>query len=148
MYEALAAGSIAFFHQRIGNTAEAIRYGIESIQLTYALRDVATATITLADGAILLVEVGRPEDAAVLLGAYHALCDVHGVQPPAGIGQLILWSGVEERTMTSLSEATYAEATRRGAAMSLDEAIAFGIETLRPYAASPPDAAAAQSSSG
>jgi predicted ATPase/class 3 adenylate cyclase len=139
MYEALAAGSIAFFHQRMGNIPEAIRYGIGSIQLTYALRDVATATITLADGAILLVEVGLPEEAAVLLGAYHALCDVHGVQPPAGIGRLISWSGVEERTIAALSEETYADATRRGAAMSLDEAIAYAVETLGPYAAEPPD---------
>ena len=69
--------------------------GSRAFTLTYALRDVATATITLADGAILLVEVGLPEEAAVMLGAYHALCDVHGVQPPAGIGQLISWSGVE-----------------------------------------------------
>ena len=116
--------------------------------MTYALRDVATATVTLADGAILLIEVGRPEDAAVMLGAYHALCDVHGVQPPAGIGQLIAWSGVEERTVASLSDATYAEATRRGAAMSLEEAIAFGFDTLAPYAATPAEvASAAQSSS-
>ena len=145
MYEALAAGSIAFFYQRMGNIPEAVRWGIEALTLTHALRDVATTTVTLADGAIMFIDVGRPDDAAVALGAYHALCDVHGVQPPAGIGQLISWSGVEERTIEALSDEVYAEATRRGAAMSLDEAIAFVIAELTPYSAE--TQAAAQSSS-
>ena len=147
MYEGLAAGSIAFFNQRMGNIPEAIRWGIESLRMTYALRDIATATINLADGAILLIEVDRPEEAAVLLGAYHTLCDVHGVQPPAGIGRLIAWSGVEERTIASLSEATFADATRRGAAMSLDEAVAFAFETLGPFAGPTPDEPASGQSS-
>jgi tetratricopeptide (TPR) repeat protein len=131
MYEALACGSIAFINQLLGNRGAAVAAGIEAIQLSFAMRDVATTTVTMADGAILLIEAGRPDAAATVLGAYHALCDLHGVQPPAGIGALILESGVDERAMAALSSEQHAAAARRGAAMSLDEAVAFLVAALR-----------------
>jgi predicted ATPase len=129
MYESLAAGSLAFAYQALGRPVDALRIGVEAIAMTHAIRDVATTTIGLADAAILLLEFQRNEEAATLMGAYNRLCDLHGVQPPAGIGQLIIWSRVEERAIENLSSGEHAAATRRGQAMSLDEAVAFVVAT-------------------
>jgi hypothetical protein len=125
MYEALAAGTVAFTNQIMGNKLEALRAGIETIRLSRAIRDVATSTISLADGAILLVDFERHDEAAIALAAFDHLCDIHGVQPPAGIGQLILASRVEQRAFAALSSEAHANAIRRGRSMTLDEAIAF-----------------------
>jgi tetratricopeptide (TPR) repeat protein len=135
MYEALAAGSLAFAYLAFGRRVEALQAGLEAIGMTYAIRDIATTTIALADSAILLLDFNRNQEAATLMGAYHQLCDLHGVQPPAGIGQIILWSRVEERSIEALSSGDYAAAMQRGRAMSLDDAVAFvmaiGEEILR-----------------
>jgi predicted ATPase/class 3 adenylate cyclase len=130
MYEALAAGGIAFIQQALGNRIEALRAALEAIQLSYALRDVATTTVTLADAAILFVDLGLHDEAAVLLAAYNHLCDVLGVQPPAGLGALILASKVEERAFKALSTDQHAAAIRRGEAMSLDDGVAFVVEQV------------------
>jgi predicted ATPase/class 3 adenylate cyclase len=128
MYEALAAGSIAFTNQILGNRLEALRAGIDAIQLSHAIRDVATTTITLADAAILLVDFDRHDEAAIALAAYHHLCQVLGVLPPAGIGQLIFASRVEERAFAALTSDQHAAAIRRGETMTLDEAVTFVVE--------------------
>jgi predicted ATPase/class 3 adenylate cyclase len=129
MYEALAAGSLAFSYQALGRPVDALRTGIEAIGMWHAIRDIATSTIGLADGAILLLDFARDEEAATLVAAYHRLCDLHGVQPPAGLGQIIAWSRVEERAFQNLTSEEHAAAIRRGQAMSLDEAVAFIVAT-------------------
>jgi hypothetical protein len=48
-----------------------------------ALRDVGSATIALPAAAIVALEADRPEDAAVLLGAFEGLSERFGVRPPA-----------------------------------------------------------------
>lgn len=129
MYEALAAGSLAFAYQALGRPVDALRTGVEAIGMMHAIRDVATTTISLADAAILLLDFDRHEEAATLLGAYHRLCDLHGVQPPAGLGQLIAWSRVEERAFQNLTSDEHAAATKRGRTMSLDDGVAFVVAT-------------------
>ncbi|HET9519584.1 MAG TPA: hypothetical protein VFO73_00895, partial [Candidatus Limnocylindrales bacterium] len=139
MYEALAAGSLAFAYQALGRPVDALRIGVEAIGMTHAIRDIATTTISLADAAILLLDFERNEEAATLMGAYHRLCDLHGVQPPAGIGQIILWSRVEERSFQNLTSDEHAAATRRGRTMSLDEGVAFAIATAEDVLRERPD---------
>jgi predicted ATPase/class 3 adenylate cyclase len=130
MYEALAEGALAYASLTLGELPDALRHAIKAIQLSYALRDIATTTISLADGAIALVEVGRNHEAAICLAAYNHLCDVLGVQPPAGLGALILRSRVEERAFQNLSSDEHADAIKRGQAMTLDDAVAFFVEEL------------------
>jgi predicted ATPase/class 3 adenylate cyclase len=129
-YEALAAGGVAFLQMLLGNRREALRSGVEGLTLSHALRDVATTTITLAGAAIMLIENDRHEEAATVMGAFGHLCDLHGVQPPAGIGMLIADSRVEQRAFDALASEQYAEAVRRGAAMSLDDAVAYIVEVF------------------
>ena len=122
MYEALAAGTVAFGHLLMGDTTQAFRAGLEAIQMSHALRDVATTVITLADAATVLARASRLDDAATTLAAYLHLCDLHGVQPPGGIGPAL-----EPDLVAELSSETYAAATSAGRSMSLDEAVAFVV---------------------
>lgn len=128
MYVALTCGSLSFAFMLLGQPRDALRTGVESLTRSHGLRDVATTTITLAGGAIILLGLDLNEEAAMLMGAFDSLCEVHGVRPPAGIGQLILEARVEERAFAALASDRYAEAVRRGRAMSLDEAVAFVVE--------------------
>ena len=130
MYESLAAGSLAFANQIIGNRTDAFRWAVEAITLSHAIRDVATTTITLAAGAIMLLEFGGTTGAATLMGAFDGLCELHGVKPPAGIGLLIVGAKVEERAYAALESEEYAAAVRRGRAMSLDEAVAYLVSSM------------------
>lgn len=127
-YEALAAGGISWVELLLGHRTDAIQFGVEAVTITHALRDVATTTITLAGGAMMLLENGMSEEAATLMGAFENLCDVHGVRPPAGIGQLIADSRLEQRAYEELASDQRAEAVARGRAMSLDDAVAYLVE--------------------
>jgi hypothetical protein len=120
MYEALAGGTIAFGHMMLGEMNQAFRAGIDAIQLSHALRDVATTVITLSDSVVALAAVGRLDDAATTLGAYFHLCDLHGVQPPGGVGP-----GLDASLVETLSTETHAAAMHAGRSMSLDQAVAF-----------------------
>ena len=149
MYEALVTGSMAHAHLRLGDRREALRTGVQSVAAFHALRDVATATISLASGAIMMLEFDLNEEAATLMGAFDALCAVHGVQAPAGIGWLIAQSRPEERAYAALASETWEAAVRRGRAMSLDEAVRYAIEVADRILADPPgsDEGGPQSSS-
>ncbi len=124
-YEALAAGSLAIAHLTLGNRVEAFQYGLESLVIGHAIRDVATTTITLAAAAMMLLDVDRNEEAATLMGAFDSLCELHGVQPPAGMGALIFEARVVERAVAALTAEQSAAAVRRGRAMSLDDAVKY-----------------------
>ena len=58
------------------------------------------------------------------------MCELHGVQPPAGMGALIFESRVVERAVAALTSEQSAAAVRRGRAMSLDDAVNYVIETF------------------
>ena len=139
MYQALAAGSLAFVNLLGGNIGVAAHWARRSIERYHAIRDTATATITLAACAIALVEAVRSEPAATLLGAYEGLCERYGVQPPAGLGYVIGTFRPVERTIEALRADEYAAAYSRGTRMSLDEAVAFVVEELARLEVAPSD---------
>ena len=140
MYDALAAGSIAFSHIILGRPVEALRVGVEALTIAHALRDVSTTTITLAGAAIIFLESGLNEEAATAMGAFENLCEVHGVRPPAGIGMFIASSNLEERAYASLTADQHAAAVRRGKAMSLDEAVTYVVNVIERALAQVPEA--------
>jgi predicted ATPase/class 3 adenylate cyclase len=130
MYQALAAGSMAWMCMVTGDRSGGIEWGIRSVAATYALRDVASTTLQLAGGAILLLEWERWMEAATLLAAYEHLSDVFGLKPPAGIGYVIELFRPVDRTLERLHADEFREASERGRAMSLDEAVTFALELL------------------
>ena len=135
MYQALTAGSIAFVNILGGDFRTAMDWGGRSLAMYHSMRDKATATITLAAGAILCVESGQPRAAATLLGAHESLGEQFGVRPPAGLGYLFSILRPIERTVEAMRAEEYAAAYAEGARMTLDEAVAYALETMARLAA-------------
>ena len=139
MYEAIAAGSLAFANHALGNPREAFRLGVEALEKSHAIRDISTTTISLAGAAVMLLDFDRAAEIATLMGAYESLCEVHGVRPPAGFAAQLFASGVVERVMEALSSEQHEAAVRRGRGMTVDEAVAFLIDVFEEVVGDLPD---------
>jgi predicted ATPase/class 3 adenylate cyclase len=122
-YHAMAIGSVAWARFALGDMVGASHKFVESLVAYHALRDVATTAISLQIGAIVALEAGRPEDAAVLTGAMEALGERYGVKPPAGLAWLIKSRAPSERVEASLEPDVLTAALERGRRLSLDEAV-------------------------
>jgi predicted ATPase/class 3 adenylate cyclase len=126
-YHALGVGSLSWCYFALDDSENATRAAVQSLVEFHAMRDVATTTITLAPTARVALDAGRLEDAAILLAAFHNLCEVYGVQPPIGVLHLIAGGDVERRIADALGADTYAQATDRGRRLSLDEAVDLSV---------------------
>lgn len=122
-YHAMATGSVAWAKFAMGDMVGASHKFMESLGEYHALRDVGTTAISLQIGAIVALEAGRPEDAAVLMGAMESLGERYGVTPPAGLAWLIESRAPGERIRESLEPDVLAAALERGRRSSLDEAV-------------------------
>lgn len=131
MYLALSAGDFAFLCARLGERVAAFRWGLQSLTGYHALRDVATTTLTLAALAVGAVDVDRPDVAATLLGAYETNCEVHGVRPPVGLERMVARSRPLERASEVLPPEVFQAAFERRRGMSLDDVVAFAVESAR-----------------
>jgi hypothetical protein len=107
-----------------GEIALAIRYAIDGLLESHAMRDLGTTTISLHIGVLVAVMTGRFEDAAEMIGAFEASCERYGVRPPAALSTFIEVSDPFGATREALSADAYAAAYERGARLSLDEAVA------------------------
>ena len=124
-YHAITLGSLAWTHYFRGNVHEAGRWLVRGFAETYALRDVSSAVINLPALAIMALEAGQAEEAAVILGAAEALGLRYGVHRPPGIERLISRGNPETRTVAALGEEKVDAAKDRGRRMTLDEAAAL-----------------------
>ncbi len=120
-YVGLACGTLAWAHFILGDLAAAARWTIESVTTAFALRDVAGTTVSLPVCAILAFELGRPGDAAVILGAFEALRERYGVRPPMSLGQIIATRDPFERAREALDPDSLEAGLARGRQMSLAE---------------------------
>ena len=120
-YVVMSGGSIAWANFMVGDAVSAARWGIGSILASYGMRDAAGSTIALPVPAIVAIEFGRPEDAALIIGAFEGLCERYGVRPPIGLEQMIRRTDPAVRLQSILEPATLAEALERGRRMTLDE---------------------------
>jgi hypothetical protein len=127
-YHAMATGSIAWARFAMGDMVGASHKFVESLVEYRALRDVGTTAISLDVAAIVALESGRPEDAAVLLGAMQNLSERYGVTPPAGLAWLIKSHGPEERVAELLAPEVLGSALERGRRLSLDEAVELVVD--------------------
>jgi predicted ATPase/class 3 adenylate cyclase len=140
-YHTMVADSLAWANFTLGNIPKASRWAVRSLVEHHALRDTATTTISMPAGAILALEAGQPEDAAVLMGAFENLCDVHGVRPPIGLEHLIAGGNLAERLSAALDAQHIAEAMDRGRRLTLDEAVAIVVrigESIERGTSAPP----------
>ena len=118
----MACGSVAWTLFGMGDTPSAAAWAIASIVGSSRLRDRST-TISLPIGALIALEAGRPEEAAVIMGAFGELSERYGIKPPVGLAILIRRSDPVGRITASLEPDVLAAAMERGRRMSLGEAV-------------------------
>jgi hypothetical protein len=125
VYEALASASVAWNYDAMGDTASAAAWAIRSMTRMYRLRDLGSTTIGLPIAALVAIHADRAEDAAVIVGAFEALCERYGVKPPVGLADLINRSDPLGRIAENLEPEVVAAALERGRRSSLGDVIAL-----------------------
>jgi predicted ATPase/class 3 adenylate cyclase len=123
-YEAMSYGSLSWGAFQRGDLGESIRWSVLALRTSHSIRAVGSTTITLHVGVVLAQRLGRFEDAAVMQGAFEALCERYGVRPPAGLDRLLSIADPMVEVRASLPPDRVAEALERGRRLSLDEAVA------------------------
>lgn len=139
----LFTGNLAWASFAIGDDATAGRWAMRSMRGYYAIRDVASTTISLPAGALTAIGLDRPTDAATLLGAFQGLCERYGVRPPLGLETIIRKASPLERAQAALDPVEFATAFERGRRMTLAEAMELIAElgetvNMPPVSGSPP----------
>jgi hypothetical protein len=122
-YVAIAAGTLAWGAFALGDAAGAGLWAMRSMREYYAIRDVASTTISLPVGALMALAAGRPQEAAVIMGAFEALCERYGVRPPLGLGSFIRNAEPLEHARAALDPDEFDAAFERGRRMTLAEAM-------------------------
>ena len=145
IYAAIAGGSLAWVAFMTGDVIAASHWSLQAMLELYRLRDLAGTTISLPSAAVAALELGRPEIAAVLMGAFESLCQRYGVRPPAGLADLIGRKDPMVQLTELLPANELAAAMGRGAPMSLDDVIQVVVDLLDSL---PPAASSADSNAG
>ena len=117
--------SIAWVHYMTGDVATASRWYIRAIVGSSSLRDVTGTTIAIPVAALLALQAGRPEDAAMLMGASDHLSELYGVKAPLGLGELLGEADPSGRAIAALGEERYDQAFDRGRQMTLEHVVAL-----------------------
>ena len=87
-YVAVAGGTLGWGYFMLGNVNGAARLVFSALLGAYGMRDVAGATIALPAAALVGIEFGLTEEAALLMGAFEGLCERYGVRPPVGLDRI------------------------------------------------------------
>ena len=120
-YVAMTSGSLAWASFMSGDIASAGRWTLKTMLGYYAIRDVASSTVSLPIGAIMALEWGRPREAAMILGAFEALALRYGVRPPPGLNVLIQTADPLARVRGILPPDELEDALAVGRRMTLGE---------------------------
>jgi len=120
-YAAMTSGSLAWAAFMSGDLPSAGRWTLKAMLGYYAIRDVASSTVSLPIGAVMALEWGRPREAGILLGAFEALALRYGVRPPLGLDVLIKSADPLERVRRILPPDGLEDALAIGRRMTLGE---------------------------
>ena len=132
LYEAMAASMIGGTYLKQGNSRAAARWFVEVLIVLREIGDLPRIAGLLPIEAVAALELGRPESAAVILGAFDALSRRYGLQRPAGYEQIVAVMDPRGRTEAALDPETFQSAMLRGGEMTLEEAVAFVLEMAKP----------------
>jgi predicted ATPase/class 3 adenylate cyclase len=122
-YVAMAAGGLAWAAYMLGDIPTAGRWTLRTMLAGYGNRDLAGSTVSLPIGAIMALALGKPREAATILGAFEALAERFGVRPPMALAAMIAGADPLERARESLQPGEFNEALERGRRMTLGETL-------------------------
>jgi len=125
----MTAGSLGRAYLEAGDRDRAIHYFLRGVVgLAREVDDQGAMTMTLPIGAIAALELGRPEAAAVIMGASETLSRAYGIRPPIGLNQVFTRFDPLARARAELDPAAFEAALQRGRAMRLDQAVSLVLE--------------------
>lgn len=130
MYIAMTLGSFAWIEFARGDVAAARRWAVRSMVMLHALRDVASTTIALQEAVVVALDSGHPDGAAILLGAFEALCEQYGVRPPVPLQEIINTRRPSERLAEAVPPERLRSLKEQGRRMTLDEAVSFTVRMI------------------
>jgi predicted ATPase/class 3 adenylate cyclase len=125
--EAALLGSLGWLAGKEGRPLDALTLYYQSLALKRDVGDLGEIAIGLAGSALALARVGDGASAASLLGSAAALGD------EVGIGEAWVARDREEAldlARAQLDQAAFSQAWEDGVRLTLEEAIAFGLEAL------------------
>ncbi|MEZ0239454.1 MAG: adenylate/guanylate cyclase domain-containing protein [Chloroflexota bacterium] len=128
IHEVVAASMIASVYLTQGDAQRAARAFVDVLVVAREIGDVVLMTVVLPVEAIAALELGRPESAATILGAFETQSRRYDVHQPLGFEQYIAGYDPLERARAALDPETFEAATRRGREMTLEEAAEYVLE--------------------
>ena len=127
-YHSMSMANLGWANFIAGDAPAAIRWSVGAVLEAYEMGDIVTTTISLHIGVLMAVMVGQFEEAAVLEGAFEALCERYAVRPPAALGRFIANIDPFATTRAALDPEVYEANVERGRRLSLDEAVAMVVK--------------------
>ena len=125
-----------------GGTNDGLEHAVRSFQIAADGRDIGAAAFGIREVEIVLQRLGRPRPAAILEGAFEALCSRYGISTPPAFSEHArrLWPG-PEILREELGDAEFDALSEAGARMSVDEisqVIEEAVREARPSGPVPP----------
>jgi predicted ATPase/class 3 adenylate cyclase len=136
-YEQLAVSQLAMACLQMGDRDAAVRWFLVAFEGAAERWDAAGGGVALPIMAVAAFDVAGPEPAATILGAYDGLSRRYGVHMPRALEEIVELQDPRAAARAALGDAAFEDALRRGAEMTVKEAVAFVGETFR--AAKPVD---------
>jgi predicted ATPase/class 3 adenylate cyclase len=131
-YEMMAASMIGGAYLQQGERRQAAYWFIQVLIMSRDMGDLPGITNILPIQAVAALELGRPESAGVILGAFDALTLRYGVQMPANLEQVLAVIDPRTRVRAELDPEVFDDAMRRGREMTLEEVVAYVLEIAKP----------------
>ena len=130
-FEAVALATCAWAFLILGKTREGLPYWRQSIAMTHELGDIASTTLALEFAAIVALDGGQPEVAAVIHAAFEEASRLYGVRAPRATEELVARTGYLDELKAALGQERFQSATERGRRMGLDQAVDYSVAAVR-----------------
>ena len=130
-FEAVALATCAWAFLILGKTREGLPYWRQSIAMTHELGDIASTTLALEFAAIVALDGGQPEVAAVIHAAFEEASRLYGVRAPRATEELVARTGYLDELKAALGQERFQSATERGRRMALDQAVDYSVAAVR-----------------
>ena len=121
-YVAMAGGSLSWALLATGRYDESLEPALKAFQIAVEARDLGAATIAVREVEIVFHLIGNPHAAAILEGAFEALCSRYAISTPPAFSEHArrLWPG-PAALRDALGESEFERLRESGAQLSLEE---------------------------
>jgi predicted ATPase/class 3 adenylate cyclase len=139
-YVALTALALTAISFRNGDREAALRWGLRNIESSMVMGDVNSAAVGLRLASVVLLSMGRKREGALTNAAFEALCARYAIRPPVDPEE---WGSMATPEASAILHSdAYAVDARRGAKMTIEEAVDYLRRLVEDDFATSPEPAA------